>query len=1140
MTYTYNYLYAYNGSGNEYVNNSVVGSGTYGIGYGYYITNFSKIDHNNYYVYGGSTLAYWDGSYYSDLTALKGAAGPTGHNKNSRQGDPGYCEPELGDLTPVTTQLEDGGSLGMTGGTVLDDINMNSRPAVAGDSIDIGAHEFEPPNQDLAIKEMVTPIENGCYSSSESVTFRMENTGLGTWDFSTNGVVVVSKCDAGSTTTFSSYYLISGSLAPGEDTVFTVSSTFDMTTSGTYDFEAFHIVIYGTDELAKNDTFRSSMNVTAPVSGFPWTEDFETFTVNTVYSGNTADEGYDNGWFWDGGTDTDYPWTPENGSGYTYREWYYADPYGGTIKDHTYECTSTSGKFMMMECDAGGYPAYYEADHTLGLTSPCLNFDTLSCPQLEFFHHGYGYARGNLYVDVTPDGGATWDMAVYTIPAGWTHQSTLCTWTQHLVDLSDYAGKTGVRIRFRGERADMIYDGTYECYYGDQCIDDVTVSEKGADLAVGAVELPSACDYTSSEEITVTLCNNSCDTIKSSDYFVVWSSTGPVSGSSSLESGGDILPNDCITYTFTSTADFSSKGDYSVEVIAVYTGGVDDDPTNNTSTGNELGNYGGVVLTENAPYYEDFEADTGGWYAVAGTNANCATCTSSGSTAPSLWQWGTPSKSGIDTASSGTKVWMTDTAVGYGTDLNESVMSGCYDFSCVLEPELSVDINYLTYGSATYTYGGAIMEYSIDGGNTWTKLGDKGTGTNWYNTDYSYGFTTSAMFPSWGYNSGGWITAIHDLSFLKGQGQVHFRFRFASYSYSYSPNDGFAFDDFTITEKYFDQTTDDCPTSPTATTGDVYGTVSFNGEICCETTDATEDPATAPTCWSDGFDNSVYFPIRTSAATGKRTLNIFMNIGYNANGGKVQAALYGPFAPGACPAPSAFGTPVRCTESPGPFLALSGVLVTDPDEVYILVLDGEKGECAAMTITPFGTALPVELMNFEVSKVGHTAVLDWVTASETNNSYFAIERSVDGVEFEEIGTVSGNGTTSDASYYQFVDENPMSGINYYRLRQVDYDGSYEYSDIQWVEFVGTEGDITVYPNPFNSTLNVNLTAVEAGTVELQLTDVIGRVLLSQEIEVVDGVQTITLDLDDRMSKGVYMLNVQGAGYDEVIKVVKED
>ena len=144
LEYTYNYIYGYNGTNNEFVNNSLVGSGKYGAGYAYYTSGFSKIDHNNFWNYGDSVLFNWEGVLYTDLISLKSAPGPTGHNLNSKYGDPVYHNPLIGDLYPLTGQLNNQGSLACTGGTVLEDLNKNTRPIHPGDSIDIGCYEFDP------------------------------------------------------------------------------------------------------------------------------------------------------------------------------------------------------------------------------------------------------------------------------------------------------------------------------------------------------------------------------------------------------------------------------------------------------------------------------------------------------------------------------------------------------------------------------------------------------------------------------------------------------------------------------------------------------------------------------------------------------------------------------------------------------------------------------------------------------------------------------------------------------------------------------------------------------------------------------------------------------------------------------------
>jgi hypothetical protein len=109
-----------------------------------------------------------------------------------------------------------------------------------------------------------------------------------------------------------------------------------------------------------------------------------------------------------------------------------------------------------------------------------------------------------------------------------------------------------------------------------------------------------------------------------------------------------------------------------------------------------------------------------------------------------------------------------------------------------------------------------------------------------------------------------------------------------------------------------------------------------------------------------------------------------------------------------------------------------------------------------MLIYPFDvnctTVLPVELLSFEAEASGAVSLLTWVTASETNCDYFAVERLNENNVWNEIGRVDGNGTTSQTSYYNYTDEMPYEGVNYYRLRQVDYDGSFWHSPIRIVIF----------------------------------------------------------------------------------------
>lgn len=111
--------------------------------------------------------------------------------------------------------------------------------------------------------------------------------------------------------------------------------------------------------------------------------------------------------------------------------------------------------------------------------------------------------------------------------------------------------------------------------------------------------------------------------------------------------------------------------------------------------------------------------------------------------------------------------------------------------------------------------------------------------------------------------------------------------------------------------------------------------------------------------------------------------------------------------------------------------------------------------------------LPVELLFFEAKiQDDRTSLLQWATATEINNSHFEIEHSADGRNFEYIGKVNGAGESQTLLQYTFTDESPAVGLNYYRLKQVDFDGQFEYSKVVSVSLDRKGGsDMEVFPNP---------------------------------------------------------------------------
>ncbi len=184
------------------------------------------------------------------------------------------------------------------------------------------------------------------------------------------------------------------------------------------------------------------------------------------------------------------------------------------------------------------------------------------------------------------------------------------------------------------------------------------------------------------------------------------------------------------------------------------------------------------------------------------------------------------------------------------------------------------------------------------------------------------------------------------------------------------------------------------------------------------------------------------------------------------------------------------------------------------------------------------TVLPVSLISFNASASNNQAKLSWSTASEARNDRFEVQRSSDNVTYVTVATVKGNGTTSQKSSYTAYDANPENGVNYYKLVQIDNDGTTKELAIKSVSFsFALAAAVNVYPNPASGVLNVNINSKTAQKANATLTGSNGKVYLTKTLQLIAGANTASVNLSGNIAPGQYILTVAGVTLQESVKVM---
>jgi len=261
----------------------------------------------------------------------------------------------------------------------------------------------------------------------------------------------------------------------------------------------------------------------------------------------------------------------------------------------------------------------------------------------------------------------------------------------------------------------------------------------------------------------------------------------------------------------------------------------------------------------------------------------------------------------------------------------------------------------------------------------------------------------------------------------------------------------------------------------------------------------------------------------------------------NPNGETYQTTFYYNGDP-AVTNPSKLALVTRLTNAVTSWTDLSATLNTT---TKTLIKAGQSGRNEYAVFEKV-SGLPIKLISFDAVPNGSEIELHWATATEVNNDFFTIERTNDGVNFEELEKVKGSGNTSTEMKYSTVDKKPLTGLFYYRLRQTDFDGKTEVFNLVPVHMDKSSKEesfevLKTYPNPFNEKVNVELNCGKAVVLTIDLLSLDGRTIHHEMFDCAEGNNTYAYLQQSHINPGNYILNISdNEGFRKTIKLMKTE
>jgi len=279
-----------------------------------------------------------------------------------------------------------------------------------------------------------------------------------------------------------------------------------------------------------------------------------------------------------------------------------------------------------------------------------------------------------------------------------------------------------------------------------------------------------------------------------------------------------------------------------------------------------------------------------------------------------------------------------------------------------------------------------------------------------------------------------------------------------------------------------------------------------------------DQPGNLTSVFCGSIENNSWYQFSASATTEVFNITSVTNC---TNGWGIQAQVYSVSTnvAGCC---TAFSSVSNCfnpgTSTIGSVTA-SGLTIGN---TYYLMIDGNAGDDCDFTVSGWTATgiLPVTILNFQVDRNENENVLSWISKSELNNDFYFIEKSNDGVSYQKIGNVDGAGNSSVQIEYSFTDADIYHPVIYYRLSQVDFDGTTK--KLGTVSIIREIPAILIYPNPASNVLNFSFSNSIDQSFRIEFIDISGRII-SEEVLITEGVFVSTEF--GNLEAGVYMIRV---------------